>query len=52
MFPKVHIAFDGAARDDQVRVTLGVNSGDIVVATVVVTCVNGGALSVDHRHLL
>ena len=52
MLTEVHIAFDGAARDDQVWVTLGVNGSDIVVATVVVTCVNGGALSVDHRHLL
>ena len=52
MFSEVHIAFDGAARDDQVWVTLGVNGGDIVVATVVISCVNLGALSVDHRHLL
>jgi hypothetical protein len=30
-FAEVHVAFECASRDDQVRVTLGIDCGDVVV---------------------
>ena len=47
---EVHIAFNCASWNYQVRVSLRVNGSDVIVATIIVAYVHG-ARSIAHRHL-
>ena len=39
-FGEVHVAFERASRDDQVRVTLGIDCGDVVVVITILVALS------------